>query len=202
MSKIWSDFIWRLRARLGLTQESLASLIGVSQRTISRWERGQDKPSMAHQCHLRDLGWQPSIMLLENLKLSVIHCPAPRALSKTPNLLLLAVSKQAIKKRPSIVDWIGRDLKPIACGVLVEIMEDKTLIQGIRKGEISCVRSITKSVLKTKEHKKIGKFETLTSYFMYEGAIYSDAISQPAAIDAKCGYQAIAMDEMIDPYKD
>ena len=199
MSENWSEFIRRLRGRLGLTQGRLASLIGVSQRTISRWERGQDRPSMVHQRHLRDLGWQPSLMLLENLELSVIHCPAARALSKTPNYRLIAVSKPAIKKRPSIVDWIGRDLKPIVCGVLEEILDDKALIKGIRKGEISCVRSISKSVLKTKEHSKIGKFETLTSYFMYDGAIYSDAISVPAPSDALCGYQAIAMDEMIGP---
>ena len=34
----------RLRARLGLTQEQYARLLGVTWTTVSRWERGQAKP--------------------------------------------------------------------------------------------------------------------------------------------------------------
>lgn len=34
-----------IRERLGLTQEALARLIGVSFQTINRWERGSFKPS-------------------------------------------------------------------------------------------------------------------------------------------------------------
>jgi transcriptional regulator with XRE-family HTH domain len=33
-----------LRRRLGLTQESLAALIGVDHATIWRWERGRTRP--------------------------------------------------------------------------------------------------------------------------------------------------------------
>ena len=34
-----------LRSRLGLTQEALAPIVGVSTQTINRWERGIHKPS-------------------------------------------------------------------------------------------------------------------------------------------------------------
>lgn len=37
--------IKEIRERLGLTQEALAHLIGVSFQTINRWERGIFKPS-------------------------------------------------------------------------------------------------------------------------------------------------------------
>ncbi len=34
-----------IRARLGKTQEEMASLVGVTLRTVSRWEAGSSKPS-------------------------------------------------------------------------------------------------------------------------------------------------------------
>ena len=40
-----AERIGRLRKELGLTQQALASFVGVSQRTVSRWERGVDHPS-------------------------------------------------------------------------------------------------------------------------------------------------------------
>lgn len=35
----------RLRQRLGMTQATLASLLGVNYVTISRWESGRNRPS-------------------------------------------------------------------------------------------------------------------------------------------------------------
>ena len=40
-----ADEIKRLRKQLGLSQEKLAQLLGVSFGTINRWERGACKPS-------------------------------------------------------------------------------------------------------------------------------------------------------------
>lgn len=40
-----STEIKEIRERLGLTQEALAHLLGVSFQTINRWERGAFKPS-------------------------------------------------------------------------------------------------------------------------------------------------------------
>ena len=103
----------------------MATLIGVSQRTVSRWERGDDKPSLDLQRKLRDMGWEPPGTLLASLAQSVLHCPFPRALSRTHRLRLQALSGPAIKKRPSAVDWTGRDLAPIACGILEEMLDDQ-----------------------------------------------------------------------------
>ena len=42
----------RIRTFLELTQKALAGLLGVSEWTIHRWERGQGKPGLLH---LREL---------------------------------------------------------------------------------------------------------------------------------------------------
>ena len=43
------------RRRTGRTQTALSSQLGVDQKTVSRWERGQDLPSIRHQRSIRDL---------------------------------------------------------------------------------------------------------------------------------------------------
>jgi transcriptional regulator with XRE-family HTH domain len=192
----WSEFVRRYRLRHGLTQMRMAAAIGVSQRTISRWERGEDKPSLEQQRFLRDLAWEPPGALLQALAASVIHCPAPRALSRTCNLRLQALSRPAIEKRPSVTEWIGRDLAGIACGVLAQMLDDTPLQRAIANREVACILATTRSVLQTVEHPRIGAYRTTITYFFHEGTLYSDAISVPAAADAICGYEAISMDEV------
>lgn len=196
MSGDWGDLVKRYRLRHGLTQGRMATVIGVSQRTVSRWERGEDNPSLDLQRRLRDLGWEPPASLLSRLSLSVRHCPFPRALSRTQKLTLQALSAPAIAKRPSVVDWIGRDLASIACGVLEEMLDDKVLQQAIARGEIACVSATTRSVLRTREHRRIGTYRTVTTYFFHEGTLYSDAVSTPVAPESALGYRATAMDDV------
>ena len=197
MSEDWGELVKRYRLRHGLTQGRMATVIGVSQRTVSRWERGDDKPSLDLQRKLRDMGWEPPAHLLTSLAHSVRHCPVPRALSRTQRLRLQAVSGPAIKKRPSVANWIGRDLAPIACGILEEMLDDRALQKSIAGRDIACILTTTRSVLRTREHRQIGTYRTVITYFFHEGTLYSDAISTPARSDAPLGYKAIAMDDVM-----
>ncbi|MGI9407585.1 MAG: helix-turn-helix transcriptional regulator [Hyphomicrobiaceae bacterium] len=194
MPENWSECIRQYRARFGITQAELARIMGVSQRTVSRWERGEDQPNPERQLQLRDLGWKPAGLLLRNLSVSVRHCPAPRALSHSRNLRLIEVSDAAIRKRPSIKEWIGHELAPIATGVLQEILDDREIQCALAKRELSGMLTTTRSVLKTPEEDRIGAFHTTISYFYQDGDLYSDAISVPASADAKCCYSPIYMD--------
>jgi transcriptional regulator with XRE-family HTH domain len=196
MSADWQELVKLYRLRHGLTQERLAAIIGVSQRTISRWERGEDKPSIEQQKRLRDLGWEPTGLLLKSLFAAVRLCPAPRALCRTQRLCLQALSVPAIEKRPSVTQWIGRDLAPIACGVLEEMLADGPLQRAIGNREIASVVTTTRSVLRTAEHAGIGAYRTTITYFFHEGTLYSDAVSVPAAPDASNGYWPVPMDDI------
>jgi len=51
----YPEHIKRLRAGLGLTQQSLAKALGVSFATVNRWENGQTKPSQLSWNQLRQL---------------------------------------------------------------------------------------------------------------------------------------------------
>lgn len=193
----WKTFVRFYRLRHGLSQARLAAALGVAQRTVSRWERGEDSPSIAQQKRLRDLGWQPQGSLLGALAGSILHCPAPRALTRGTGMTLMALSKPALAKRPSMSDWVGHDLRSLACGVLEEILDDAPLQRAIANREVQSLVTTTRSVLRTTEHDAIGLYRTTITYFFHEGTIFNDAIGVPAAEGAVCGYEAISMDEAL-----
>src|SRR5262245_16427773 len=134
MADDWSAVVRHYRQRHGMTQQRLGALLKVSQRTVSRWERGEDRPALPLQLDLRDLTRIPDTNLSARLFQSVANCPMPRALSRTANIILQAVSRPAIAKRPSVVEWVGRDLSRIATGVLAEMLDDRVLQAGIASG--------------------------------------------------------------------
>lgn len=193
----WACLVSRYRLRHALTQSRLGALIGVSQRTVSRWERGEDRPSLEVQKRLRDLGWDTPGSLLASLATGVRHCPFARALSRLPRLTLQAVSRPAIAKRPSVTNLIGQDLAPIACGILQEMLDDRALQAGIASRDVACVIATTRSVLRTAEHPNVGNWRTVITYFSHDGTLYSDAISQRIPRSAALGYRAVGMDEVL-----
>jgi hypothetical protein len=113
---------------------------------------------------------------------------------------LQVLSQPAIEKRPSVKDWIGCNLAPIATGILEEMLDDWALQRSIANREIASIVKTTRSVLQTLEHARIGTYRTVITYFFHEGTLYSDAVSTPAPADTPLGYKAIPMDDLpLDP---
>jgi hypothetical protein len=146
------------------------------------------------QKRLCDLSRSPDGLLAQRLFAAVENCPVPRALSRFPNLRLLALSPAAIMKRPTITEWIGHDLSRIASGVLADMLDDQILQKAIANGEIACVRATTRSVLRTVEAPVIQTYRTTITYFLHDGTLYSDAVSMPGLPGEECGYTPIPMD--------
>lgn len=194
MQSEWSNLIRQYRLRFGLTQQDLGYMLGVSQKTISRWESGENKPSLRQQSQFVDSLRAPSSTIFNALSASVRNCPAQRGLISLQNLTLLAVSPPAIIRRPLIVNWIGRGLLPIANGVVAEMLDDRELRRNIAKGEIACVRAITRRILKLPEYPAVGTYQTTISFFRIDGSLIGDVISMPAPADSKPGYWAVPTD--------
>lgn len=193
MADNWNALLKDYRFRHGLSQRQVAAIIGVSQRTISRWERGEDRPHPEKLKLLRDMTLTTPSELLPKFTLAVSHCPAPRALSMHNSLRLIALSEPAIRKRPSIREYVGSSLVALAEGVLQEMLDDRQLQRDIVNKEIACVVTHTRSVLRTLESADIGNYRTTISYFMIDGTLYSDAVSVPASSNVSLGYEAIAV---------
>lgn len=173
----------------------MAHLMRVSQRTVSRWERGEDSPGIQYKKKLRDLALEPPEVFLRSLTAAVKFCPAPRAITRTRNLQLIAVSQPAIAKRPTIVNWIGKNLGEIATGVLRQMLDDHDLQKAISNREVMGVKTVWSSVLNTPEEATIPTYRTTISYFSHEGVMYSDAISGPADPNEPLGYWPFSSDE-------
>lgn len=191
----WSTLLKRYRLRQGISRVDLAALLGVSQRTLSGWERDEAAPHPRIQRSLRDLTQSPTATLSWQTLASVMRCPLPRALCRTQALRLQVVSPAALAKRPSVADLIGTDLAPLAAGVLAEMLDDMPLQRSIARGEIACVLATTRSVLRTVEHEGVGTYQTTITYFIHDGTLYSDAMSVPAPAGTPLGYRVIAMDD-------
>lgn len=191
----WGGVVRAVRERAGFSQQQLAGHLNVSQRTVSRWERGDDNPSIPQQKRLRDLGWEPPGSLLRSLKAAVSMCPVPRALSKTSRLILLAISKPALAKRPILAGRIGDELIGEASGVLSEILADRQLQRSIAHREVAGVVATTQSVFNMDGPPVTSAFQTTVTYFWHEGTLYSDAISIPVPMDVATGYSPVMMDD-------
>ena len=174
----------------------MAALLGVPASRFSSWEKGDGEPGAAeHERMLKIISDLPGD-LMAALRERVVKCDLSRAMSKSTKLNLQCVSGPAIEKRPSIIGWLGRNLAPIADGVLRTMLDDKPLQRAILKREVAGVVSTTRSVLKTAEAETVSTYRTTITYFFHEGELYSDAIGLPVSPDERLGYTPIMFDEI------
>lgn len=52
--KDFSEILLRLRKENNVSQQKLASYIGVTQQAISQWEKGNMEPTLSSLCNLAD----------------------------------------------------------------------------------------------------------------------------------------------------
>lgn|SRR5208337_3874865 len=192
----WNSIVKHYRIQYGLSQHDMSLLLGVSQKTISRWESGENKPNLSQQKQFRDLLYKPYDMSHDVLKVAVRSSPVSRALCLHHNLNLQAISPARIAKRPSIVNWIGQDLVRIVYGVQAQMLEDRALQRSIFKGEIACITVVSRSSLLTREHATIGMWRSTVSFFRIDGTLFRDSISVPDHESAEQGYWPVPMDEI------
>lgn len=89
----WTDFpagLRRVRIANGITQLQLAELLGVEQATISRWERGSQKPDASTQDRIRELLFHGRVPQDAVLFHSVRTSPSGRILFSRQGIILAA----------------------------------------------------------------------------------------------------------------
>jgi hypothetical protein len=174
----------------------MADLCGIQPKRLAALERGEVDPGPDLVARLIGLSHRLPSELLSSLSTSIVRSGLPRALSRSSRLRLEALSGPAIVKRPHIVDWIGKDLAPIACGELQAILEDSVLQRAIKKREVASIVTTTRSVLRTEDAETVGTYRTTINYFFHDGVLFSDAIAVPAPKDERMGYTPLLVDEL------
>jgi len=174
----------------------MADLCGIQPKRLAALERGEADACPDLVARLIDLTHRLPSELLSSLSASVARSGLPRALSRSSRLRLEALSGPAIVKRPRIVDWIGKDLAPIACGELEAILTNSVLQRAIKKREVAGIVTTTRSVLRTEDSETVGIYRTTVNYFFHDGMIFSDAIAVPAPEDERMGFTPLLVDEL------
>lgn len=181
---------------MGLSQQRMAEIVGVAGWRLAAWERDDGRPNAVHCDRIIGLIRDMPAELLRGLAERVATCTLPRALSSSPKLKLVAVSPPAVAKRPSIVQYIGRNLAPIAQSVLHDMINDRRLQRAIATQDVPAIVSTTRSVLDTPEAAQVGTYRTTINYFLHDGVLFSDAISVAAADDEPLGFTPITIEEI------
>lgn len=136
----------RLRAwrRLNnMKQAGLASLLGVSQPTVARWEKGLDLPSAERMNQIRDLvaGTLRDELALE--RVLIARQSTIRALMNLDGLTLSAVSAGYRALWPDFSTLIGKPLADHAVNESRAIIEDTDLMRDIRRGSVGLISGIS-----------------------------------------------------------
>lgn len=191
-----SRIVRHFRLRHGLSARRMADICGLQPKRLAALERGEIEPCPELTRRLIDLSHRLPGELLGCLSSSVARTTLPRALSRSSRLRLEAVSGPAIEKRPSIVDWIGKDLAPVACGVLRSMLDDGDLQRAIKKREVASIVTTTRGVLRIGDCETIGTYRTTITYFFHEGEQFSDAIAVAAPDGERTGFTPLLVDEI------
>ena len=85
----WSAIIKQIRVTKGLKQQALASLLGVSQSAVSRWENNQDEPNLAAAKQLLAMASPPPVGTLELFSAEADAHFCPLAISTVDPLRLV-----------------------------------------------------------------------------------------------------------------
>lgn len=189
-------FLLHFRLRHELSHQRMARLIGISPAQLAAIEQGIEAATPAMRKRVVDISHRLPASLLKRVSNAVVGCDLPRALSRTSRLNLRALSGPAIEKRPSIVNWIGENLAPIACGVLQQMLEDRALQRAIQRREVLAVVTTTRGVLRTAESEFTSAFRTTINYFFHDDVLYSDAIALPVSADERLGFTPLHADEI------
>lgn len=77
----WKALVRELRQRLGCSQSALAERLGVTQASVSRWENGQDLPSIGLRKTMRDmLRTADTSQMTRQLKARLRYTPFPMSM--------------------------------------------------------------------------------------------------------------------------
>ena len=123
----FGSFLQQRRKELGMKQSDLAEKLHVTDKAISRWERGIGFPDIKL---LEPLAGASELSLTELLKCEVMEKPLPEA-AKAETAHIMEEQKTISRKR-KLVLWLGQLAILAAAFVLVHISRQKGLSFGLQ----------------------------------------------------------------------
>lgn len=126
-AKLFGEFLQSRRKELGFTQSDLAEKIHVTDKAISRWERGVGFPDIKL---LEPLAEALELTLTELLKCEVMKKPLPETAAEETDRIL--EQQRTLSRKRKLMLWLGQCAILAAAFVLVLISHQSGLPTGLQ----------------------------------------------------------------------
>ncbi len=133
------------RKAVGLKQDALAHLLGVTQPAISRWESGRDHPSVAVQLRLRDMMCPMGNARLKIDDFVLRQKSALEALFELDGVKLLSTSQGMQRAWPRFSALPDLRLLDHLIGEAAILLHDDDFVREIKRGEIALISAVSDS---------------------------------------------------------
>lgn len=142
-ANLWGEKLKTWRRMNNMKQAGVASLIGVSQPTVARWEQGTDQPSDMRIRQIRDLifGSFRDEFALE--RLLIARQSTLRALLDLDGMRLEAISKGYRRIWPEFSNLIGTQLADHIINEFRLILDDTDLACEIHQGSVGLISGVS-----------------------------------------------------------
>jgi transcriptional regulator with XRE-family HTH domain len=132
---------WR-RAK-GLKQGLLADMLGVSQSSVSRWERGLDQPSAVLAARLRSLVFKEAVSEIAVQQAITERLPGFAALVDLDGMRLLATTRAFKAVWSEAVKAEGERFAEHLTELSRELFNDEEFLQSVKRREIALVTGVS-----------------------------------------------------------
>ncbi len=178
----WPALIRSYRKEFGLKQDALAYQLNVDQTTISRWERGLDKPSVAMQKRLRDHLWRRQDNALDAAARMVRFAPNNASLV-APGTRIIAVSDSyAARYSMTSDDMKGRYIRRLVGEDYFERYVAPIGEIGIYSGDVARIEFVTPLTSKSgavvhHHYSLVPIFSACGAYAVTQSCVISDQMA-------------------------
>lgn len=178
---------WR-RMQL-MKQETLATLLGVTQAAVSRWENGLDEPSPYLRGRLRNLMAYRTHDDLAVERLLLARLPGRRVLFDLDGVRLVAISPEIEKMWPGYKRLMGRMLQDHTIGEMRQILDNPDMLRDIRHGQVALISGVSTENLRFQ--REIVKHRWHIGFRQSGSRLIGDFVYQEAEVDDAVGIHDI-----------
>ena len=186
------------RSAIGLKQEALAHLLGVTQAAVSRWETGVDVPSRPLLLRLRDMmcASGDARLMVDNFATSRLG--SLQASYDLDGVRLISNSQGMQTLWPRLSSLSDVCLNDCLVDEAAELMHDTEFVRLVRRGEVALVSAVSVKQLSlgfdgTFKHRWFATFRS------YGPRMIINMTYEACAADANLGVERVfRLDELID----
>lgn len=135
------------RKAVGLKQDALAYMLGVTQGAVSHWETGQDRPSRSLMLRLQEMMAVSGEGRLRVDAFAISRMQTLQASFDLDGVRLIGGSAGVHAAWPQFADIQGKFLQDLLVDEAAQLMHDDDFVRSVRRGEVALVSAVSSKQL-------------------------------------------------------